>query len=328
MKSLKRDNDGSIRGEVSFKEIPERRKGRSSPDHLECRPNIQKMETECKEKMPVISSALLNFRRFKKERFNSYACSVDDEQQVISSRFFKAITQGFREELKLPKDFSRSLGREIPDDAILISSKGMWAVEVSRCSCHGQLVLSGDNWTLYIDQHYLDVGDQILFEQTDPLVFRTYVFDESSCEKKFHLPGHFSRMAGLDFPSELLRNGIVKSRCYENQFAILVEDHHVNQNYLSIPAEFQKLNDGLKGKERAVIVNGQGNAWEMEIVCYSDDRLREGSQRNRKLRNGWRAFFTSNKVKAGDVCVFELDPSSSLRSFTSIVLMMKIVRFM
>ncbi|CAI9116793.1 OLC1v1018044C1 [Oldenlandia corymbosa var. corymbosa] len=279
----------------------------------------QQMEEEG-EGIPLSVSGLPNFRRFNR-RYNQSASYTMNEDRVID-RFFKPLGLGFEQELKFPSLFCEKLNGELPDEAILISCKGMWAVKIARCGCHGLLSLSGDGWTSYIFHHDLSVYDMIWFEETDQMVFRTHVFDSSACEKKF--PDNLALVPIV--PTGHRTRSKAFAKCSENEFTAVIEAHHVNHNYVTFPAEFLRANDELRWEKKAILVNAYGHAWEVELSSLSDEHQAEVSVRNKKLCSGWRAFFVANKLKAGDICIFEVDHLSTLKTSSNIILKVQVLR--
>lgn len=121
------------------------------------------------------------------------SCCTTNNQQIqgesrVISRFCIFIAPDFDAELRLPPRFCRKLTEKIPEQAFLGSCKGFWEVRIGKSS-NGVLTLCGKGWKSFIHDHELKFGDFMVFEHTGGLVFKTYVFDPSACEKDYSSVG-------------------------------------------------------------------------------------------------------------------------------------------
>ncbi|XP_071939316.1 B3 domain-containing protein REM9-like [Coffea arabica] len=117
-------------------------------------------------------------------------CATNNQQgeSRVISRFFKFIAPDFEAELRLPPRFCRELYEKIPEQAFLESRKGLWEVTIGKRS-NGLLTLGGEGWKSFIHYHELKFGDFMVFEHTGGMVFKTYVFGPSACEKDYSSAG-------------------------------------------------------------------------------------------------------------------------------------------
>ncbi|CAK9178592.1 unnamed protein product [Ilex paraguariensis] len=117
----------------------------------------------------------------------------------IGRRFFKIMLPGFhtllvcfpilRHQLvtpsfsAIPPAFCRRLRGERLEEAILTSCKGSWHVKVGKCD-KGRFYFE-KGWDEFVQNHNLNVGDFLVFEQKGQMFFNVVVFDRSACEKEF-----------------------------------------------------------------------------------------------------------------------------------------------
>ncbi|KAK2454731.1 B3 domain-containing transcription factor VRN1 [Trifolium repens] len=64
-----------------------------------------------------------------------------------------------------------------------------------------------------------------------------------------------------------------------------------------VPNSF--IRDYLDSKEQTVMLKFGKKFWPVKLLCYSN--MKSG-----QFSRGWNQFWEENKLKGGDVCVFEL----------------------
>ncbi|XP_034676725.1 B3 domain-containing protein REM14-like isoform X1 [Vitis riparia] len=253
--------------------------------------------------------------------------------------FFKVMINDFRTQLSIPPGFSRKLNGEKMEKAVLTSNKGSWVVEVGKC---GQLFHFKEGWEEFVRNHDLDVGDFVVFEHKGSMRFDVLVFDSSACEKRLsnrsgNKRGRTAKQAdSCDHHVELVKLESDSRVCERELSPPMAQGNnnshdHVKQlkaatassalgrpsftatitpancgrgyPYLNIPRGFWRSNDIITKEGSIALRDPLNRLWPVKL------RLQVGGSRL-SLGIGWHEFIESNKLKAGDVCVFELNPTS------------------
>ncbi|XP_027172213.1 putative B3 domain-containing protein REM15 [Coffea eugenioides] len=93
--------------------------------------------------------------------------------------FFKPILPGFEDGVKIPDSFLKYLDGKIPQNqAVLRRGDEEWRVKISD-----QFLREG--WRAFAVENELHVGDFVVFEHEENMVFEVLVFDPSHCERQF-----------------------------------------------------------------------------------------------------------------------------------------------
>ncbi|KAF3774185.1 B3 domain-containing protein [Nymphaea thermarum] len=212
-----------------------------------------------------------------------------------AKKFFKVMMDGYKETLKLPLafvlnhlKFNGSTERATVED----HSGKLWHMDFVK-TINGSVSLSGKSWMEFVMGHRLEIGDFVVFQYYGNFNFMARVFDHSNCEKKVYV-------------GEASRN--TKSRDAANSIktrkpSFMKKIRGLKNEVLYIPQDFT---DEYLLKEPCLLKlqNSDGREWRVAYF-YSTKRS--------SLRTGWHAFCTANNLKAGDVCVFELDGQRCFR---------------
>ncbi|KAI9104345.1 hypothetical protein K1719_022917 [Acacia pycnantha] len=101
--------------------------------------------------------------------------------------FFKVLIQDFSTRLKIPPDFNKVFGKEVPKKAILEICYGKSEeVEVEKhenrfCFCKG--------WSKFVEKNKLEYGDFLVFKYlSDCSKFKVKIFGKTCCEKEHYYP--------------------------------------------------------------------------------------------------------------------------------------------
>ncbi|PIN16415.1 hypothetical protein CDL12_10933 [Handroanthus impetiginosus] len=143
-------------------------------------------------------------------------------------------------------------------------------MKVNICKNDKGLIYFKKGWKDFADLNDLCIGDAIVFEHTGGLNFNAIVFDPSACEKQF------PEKVNLDeHPEDVERK--------------VDMDSGTSYNFLNPHFTItMKRHNGLK-------------RWATVNIPTKFLRSNDLS---------WYKFYTSNKLKDGDVCSFELHPHS------------------
>lgn len=263
-------------------------------------------------------------------------CATNNQQgesQVIS-RFFKFIAPDFEAELRLPPRFCRNLYEKIPEQAFLQSRKGFWEVTIGKRS-NELLTFCGKGWKSFIHNHELKFGDFMVFEHTGGMVFKTYVFEPSACEKDYSSTGSenlttnkvpcaqtrtLPNVAGIKEEEE---EGPGGSYNPDNpHFFITINRRNLRCNILTIPSEFVN-SEYLNQKTSVTLKNASGGEWQVKLTTYRTGY--KAAYKQVVMAKGWGDFHTSNQLKIGDVCLFELDRATTPGSPSNAVMNVRVM---
>ncbi|KAL0335537.1 UNVERIFIED_CONTAM: putative B3 domain-containing protein [Sesamum radiatum] len=198
------------------------------------------------------------------------------EKLAASRHFFKVMIPGFQQKLKLPPGFCEKLKEEKSREAIVRSRKGTWKMKVCRNveGGNGMMMSLEEGWGAFVCAHGLSVGDFLVFEHTGRLHFNALVFDPSACEKEFLVEFKKEDHHHQEPPQGNTKIKFMRSNNLEKMSSVTLRN----------PADQRKL------------------AWSVRVWVEETPRLRG------RMDRGWHDFYVANKLKDGDVCVFELNP--------------------
>eukprot|EP00257_Ricinus_communis_P025866 XP_025013280.1 putative B3 domain-containing protein Os03g0621600 isoform X2 [Ricinus communis] len=222
----------------------------------------------------------------------------------------------------LPVAFCRQIKGEGSDRAVVKSSDREWHIKVGKC-CDGSLYFE-EGWEDFVKHHGLNLGDFVVFEYNGDLVFDAIVFDSSACEKEIPV--------SINLFSEKMKNkNKNKNKKKKKKKKILSDEgkspledaksyptngpHFITTinasngpdgiSYLHIPVEFAK-SQKLDRASIVILRDSSGKLWPVKL-CTSDFKFRGKMLKRTAMRKGWLHFYVANKLKKGDVCLFELD---------------------
>ncbi|MED6219244.1 hypothetical protein PIB30_034063 [Stylosanthes scabra] len=147
-------------------------------------------------------------------------------------------------------------------------------------------------WGLFARESKLQPGDVIIFEliKREVPTFDVHIYRAQAFE-----PG----AVGLQFPIETRTFRCPKEfKNFESEnpsFIIKITRNGLLRARAGIPASFFKKY--FEKKEAYVEIRFDSKFWPAKLRCYTS---------NAYISSGWRAFAIDNKLKAGDVCIFEL----------------------
>ncbi|MED6150899.1 hypothetical protein PIB30_077085 [Stylosanthes scabra] len=154
-----------------------------------------------------------------------------------------------------------------------------------------QAVISS-GWGLFARESKLQAGDVIVFEliKRDVPTFDVHIYRAQAFE-----PG----ARGLQYPIETWQFRCPKEfKNFESEnpsFIIKITRKGLLRARAGIPRVFFKKY--FEKEEAYAEIRYDSKFWPAKLRCYSS---------NAYISSGWRAFTRDNKLKAGDVCIFEL----------------------
>ncbi|KAK4709827.1 hypothetical protein R3W88_004340 [Solanum pinnatisectum] len=251
--------------------------------------------------------------------------STTKNNNVVESKFYKIIlSQDECIRLRIPKDFVKRCCNNILNPVYLeVPSGQVWEVEVKHSQ--GQIWLT-KGWQDFCDYYSISFGHFLMFGYNARSHFNVTIFDLSAAEieypyslRTFHChETHLALETDLsesDYSVDILED-IPRSLKLKEKVPDMV-DHSV-----------ENLGDGQFSKRKrheddvaspSFTREGQTSKFARKYFLENDGNLvlrvpGSGSwsvkctigTANAKVGSGWKAFVLENKLKVGDVCVFEV----------------------
>ncbi|KAG8388753.1 hypothetical protein BUALT_Bualt02G0158100 [Buddleja alternifolia] len=233
--------------------------------------------------------------------------------EATNRRFFKFMMPGFHQKLNLPPAFCEKLKDENSKRAIINSCRGTW--KISICKDRDGLICFENGWPIFVHQHGLNIGDVVLFEHTGELHFNAFFFDPSACEKEFFVEvkkehEEEPEPVNADYHSRNKEREPVKKgsgisyHSYNEHFIVTMTPYHAYKTgKVTVPAEFSRSNNFWEIGS-VTLRDPRRKAWPVKLLFQRSGQLRC------RMERGWHDFYVSNKLKEGDVCVFDLNRHS------------------
>ncbi|OIT30622.1 PREDICTED: B3 domain-containing protein REM8-like [Nicotiana attenuata] len=239
-----------------------------------------------------------------------------ENELPISRRFFKVMVPGFHAKLPIPPDFCLKLKGEKSEKGTLKHGKGTWNVEIGR-SKNGVMWFD-KGWEQFVQNYNLRIGDFAVFEHLGNMNFSVSLLDSTGCDKKYlmledgkqqqQVPSQVKspecRIEKRKPEGDVLLHQYVKG---SSEFTARIKEYNVRKRspYLHIPTEFCHSNALLQNT--IITLTGPSG-----ISCPVSLRICSGGKTLYVIMTtGWRNFFLSNKLKVGDVCIFQIDRTNS-----------------
>ncbi|OVA05169.1 B3 DNA binding domain [Macleaya cordata] len=230
---------------------------------------------------------------------------------------------------------SRHFFKSIP---VTFSSEQLGDEEIGKTAI---LRSRKQGWVDFMKEHDLKFGDFLVFEHKGNLVFNVFIFDPTNCEKEFppppppppsspppqshhhhhdqvhkrhhhhhdkhhhhrhdHKKSTFTNTASRASSSTTLPS---PARFVSTISASNLIPYHP---YLNVPTKFARSNGLNKMLGTITIRDKKGRAWQMKL----GQRKTQGIYERTFIGTGWYEFAVAHGLKAGDVCILELDRAAS-----------------
>ncbi|MBA0770146.1 hypothetical protein Gotri_018818 [Gossypium trilobum] len=225
--------------------------------------------------------------------------------------------------LSIPKEFSRKYLMDHGDVILCDSSGNTWSAQYrTTLGMNGQpYVKLLNGWDAFVRDNNLQVGDVCAFELIDCIDISFQVFIYSSKKADFH--GSPAQMeAGITLTrSECLEPVKARETAFHREmkvrekalqralaftsenpfFVVVLRPSYVQSHALCISNDFTRKHFKTTLTNIGIALRlSNGKSWPVEY------HQRSIGNPNARICNGWRAFVNDNKLKVGDVCVFEL----------------------
>ncbi|TMW95269.1 hypothetical protein EJD97_009154 [Solanum chilense] len=234
----------------------------------------------------------------------------------ISRRFFKVMVPGFHYKLTIPPAFFPKLKGDKSEKGTIIKGKDTWNVEINRSE---KGIISFDKgWEEFVQNHDLRVGDFAVFEHLGDMRFSVTLLDSTGCDKKLLEKSEVVPSQEKKKKVKSVQPGIEKRKVEGDQphyqcmkgsseFTARIKEYNVRKRspYMHIPTEFCQSN-ALFQNTTMTLTGPSGKSCPVSLrICNGGKTLYAC------ITRGWHDFFSSNNLKVGDVCLFQLDRSKS-----------------
>ncbi|XP_055836010.1 B3 domain-containing protein REM8-like [Solanum dulcamara] len=232
----------------------------------------------------------------------------------ISRRFFKVMVPGFHSKFTIPPAFCPKLKGDKSEKGTIIKGKDTWNVEIGR-SKKGKISFD-KGWEEFVQNYNLRVGDFAVFEYLGNMNFTVTLVDSTGSDKKLlengqQLPSQEKKVKSTQCGIEKrkLEGDQPHYQCMKgsSEFTARIKEYNVRKRspYMHIPTEFCQSN-ALFQNTTITLTGPSGKSCPVSLrICNGGKTLYAC------ITRGWHDFFSSNKLKVGDVCIFQLDRSKS-----------------
>ncbi|WCJ33780.1 AP2/B3-like transcriptional factor family protein [Euphorbia peplus] len=239
-------------------------------------------------------------------------------------RFFKVVLQANVEEnmLCLPPKFVLENGSQLSDVAKLTVPDGrVWKMKMGRDDEH---VLLQDGFKEFAKYYLLRHGYFLHFKYNGMSSFTVGIFDTTCCEITYSVrnaidvcdstPRPTTSKIKTECKEKIRKKQRVETRGYMNSdgflsprhfkskkphFEVKLKDHNFAHGIMYVPTDFYVQHiTGPEARREFVEVQVSNGKWNVALKRKKCGRVVFGG--------GWKIFLEDNKLKEGDVCVFEL----------------------
>ncbi|KAF7814015.1 B3 domain-containing transcription factor VRN1-like [Senna tora] len=244
--------------------------------------------------------------------------------QIITQlpSFFKVlVAKDFSTQLQIPQVFVNTFSDIFMSNQFHIhthSADHFWKVEVESFN---ERTYFTKGWEEFVKENLLEFLDFIVFKYVDP--------SRSSYENQIRNKGQEKERKevtyiDIDPPTDEKENDDSKehvkrsialaheeARRFKSNHPFFQVDLHPSyvNSFMYLPTKFYKTY--LKGKVEEVKLEVSGRIWSVGLIRVNGNQ--KSKCNSARLSRGWRAFFEENKLKPGEVCIFEMKKWSNFQ---------------
>ncbi|XP_016501194.1 B3 domain-containing protein REM16-like [Nicotiana tabacum] len=253
--------------------------------------------------------------------------------------FFKIFNPTVKSELRIPAHFLRHISEDSPDKATLkCLSGGTWNVKL-HIDENGLLINQG--WEKFHKDNHIEGGEFLLFRYDGALQFTIRIFSKNGMERevksinmdknqkasifdmdknqkmppkypynsKFPKQTHVDVENGTEHETPRKKVALEKTEVLLTpdipQFVKCLKGYNVNKScFIYVPKPLCEQLSESANKTTVVLSNSEGKQWKVNCI------LQKGYH---AFCGGWKQFVKDNKLKEGDVCVFQLVNTNELK---------------
>ncbi|KAL3538918.1 hypothetical protein ACH5RR_002284 [Cinchona calisaya] len=225
--------------------------------------------------------------------------------------FFKTCNELTEKRLRIPPKFVKDSLKEVPKRIILDGpSGGPWSAKVVKTA--GDVFL-GDGWQKFVKDNMLQEHNFLLFGcDGSAMRFNVQIYEESGLEREYksspaithqnldshtraaHPRGRGQNRNDIAVIHDKIKTFYAKSPYFER----LIKGYNVRHPFIMfIPKTFADKHF-QRAKTKIRLTNSEGEAWEVNYTINTAGRF--------VFSGGWSSFVRDNKLKIGNVCIFEL----------------------
>ncbi|XP_074318162.1 B3 domain-containing transcription factor VRN1-like [Silene latifolia] len=252
---------------------------------------------------------------------------IDDHSHYYPS-FFKIILEPRHDVYKLgiPIKFMTEYGNDLSDVVSLkIPTGKTWIVELLKENGRAWF---GDGWHEFVHYYSICHGYFLVFTYGGMSRFNVLIFDMTACEIEYPFDPQETEVPNIVSETQIIKinpcssskeNGMLALvGQYKRKFGTLTREHmkkinshqfgnpcftiitqvsHVTGDFrVNVPAKFA-VEYLMKTRGSCTLQNATGDTWPIRF---------ERNTGYVRLSGGWRKYALDNKLRAGDICVFEL----------------------
>ncbi|KAL5074221.1 hypothetical protein RYX36_013205 [Vicia faba] len=257
---------------------------------------------------------------------------ANEFSHVNPIQFFKIICDQnlHQQKLMMPTKFVEKYGENLPEDIYLETPNGeKWNLNLVKSE--GKIWFD-KGWNEFVEYHSLSHGHLLVFKYEQISHFKVHIFDKTTLEINYpfkkvdaqsvpndeDLENIESRKTGKELviaekPTALER--AISFKACNPSFHIIMRPSYIDSaSKLYIPKEFGRKYlidlDANNGDIHLRLLDGR--VWPAK---YLTRKVFINKERFEVISKGWRTFTKDNNLKVGDVCTFELFPTSTPLTF-------------
>ncbi|XP_019262063.1 PREDICTED: B3 domain-containing protein Os11g0197600-like [Nicotiana attenuata] len=247
--------------------------------------------------------------------------------------FFKIFNPTVKSELRIPAHFLRHISEDSPDKATLrCLSGGIWNVKL-HIDEDGLLIHQG--WEKFHKDNHIEDGEFLVFRYDRALQFTVRIFNKNGLEREAKSTTmdknqkadtfknqkrppkypynpkqtHVDVENGTEHETPRKKVAVEKAKVLLTpdipQFVKCLKSYNVNKScFIYVPKSFCEQLSESANKTTVILSNSEGKKWKVNFV------LQKGYH---AFCGGWKQFVKDNKLKEGDVCVFQLVNTNELK---------------
>ncbi|EYU30825.1 hypothetical protein MIMGU_mgv11b018073mg [Erythranthe guttata] len=236
---------------------------------------------------------------------------ISENRSVISLRIFPIAPTVFSRTClqKIPREFVKRYGNTLLRNCSVISLKvptdSLWRVELTRAD--GEIWLQ-NGWKEFVEFYSIKFGHLLVFEYQGSFQFRVLVFDMTASEIEY--PSQCASNSGIGSKSSdsFVSSEQILTKTKGKGKRKIQDELGSDENECDASVDIigstsgcdsndskGNLSDAMTRNLKLRVLNGK--TWPVKCTIY---------KLSAKINSGWRNFVKDNRLKVGDVCIFQV----------------------